>query len=271
MALITCSIVLYRHTPPQLSLLLSTILQCSLVKRIYLVDNSPTDKLKYLANDDRIQYIFNNKNIGYGAGHNIAIRLGISSEVDYHVVLNPDVMFNTGTLDTLANYMDANLAVGHIMPKLIYPNGNIQYVCRLLPTPFDLIGRRFLPSFITKKRNQHFEMCASGYNKVMNVPYLNGSFMFFRLKAVKEVGVFDERFFMYPEDIDITRRIYKHYKTIFFPYATATHSYERGSYKSTKLLFIHIVNMIKYFNKWGWFFDKERKAINKEIIKQYKD
>jgi GT2 family glycosyltransferase len=103
----------------------------------------------------------------------------------------------------------------------------------------------------------------------MEVPYLSGFFMFLRIEALNYVGLFDERFFMYPEDIDLTRRIHKYYKTIFYPYTEIVHGYERGSYKSFKLFYIHIVNIIKYFNKWGWFFDKERKMVNKKILSQF--
>ena len=61
----------------------------------------------------------------------------------------------------------------------------------------------------------------------MNVPYLQGSFMFLRTKALKEVGLFYERFFMYPEDIDITRRMHKKYKTIFYPEVSIHHEHAK--------------------------------------------
>ena len=105
------------------------------------------------------------------------------------------------------------------------------------------------------------------YEKTMDVPYLCGCFMVFRMAALKEVGLFDERFFMYPEDIDITRRIYSGgFRTVYYPEATVVHAHEAASYKSRKMLWIHIINMIKYFNKWGWVIDPERKRINREII-----
>jgi GT2 family glycosyltransferase len=103
----------------------------------------------------------------------------------------------------------------------------------------------------------------------MEVPYLSGCFMFLRVAALKKVGLFDERFFMYPEDIDLTRRMYKEFKTVFYPEVEITHQHARESYKSLKLFYIHIVNMIRYFNKWGWFFDKERRIVNQRVISQY--
>ena len=107
-----------------------------------------------------------------------------------------------------------------------------------------------------------------GYDKIMNVPYLSGCFMFFRTSAFETVGMFDERFFMYPEDIDITRRMHEKYRTVFYPNVSVIHDHAAESYKSKKMLKIHITNMIKYFNKWGWFFDSKRKRINKKILKE---
>jgi GT2 family glycosyltransferase len=123
---------------------------------------------------------------------------------------------------------------------------------------------------MTKKKIDRFELKSSGYDKEIEVPYLSGCFMFLRTESLKKVGLFDERFFMYPEDIDLTRRMHKEYRTMFYPNVSIVHEHEKGSYKSFKLLYIHIINMIKYFNKWGWIFDKERKSINKRILSQFK-
>jgi GT2 family glycosyltransferase len=114
-------------------------------------------------------------------------------------------------------------------------------------------------------------MRASGYNKTMNVPYLSGCFMFLRVKALKEIGLFDERFFMYPEDIDLTRRIHSKYQTVFYPEVSVIHNHAQDSYKNYRMLWIHISNMVKYFNKWGWIFDSERRKVNNEYVRQYKN
>lgn len=82
----------------------------------------------------------------------------------------------------------------------------------------------------------------------------------------QKVGLFDERFFMYPEDIDITRRMHRWYRTMFVPSVTIVHAHRAASYKNKKMLKIHMVNMIKYFNKWGWIVDKERSAWNRKLL-----
>ena len=159
--------------------------------------------------------------------------------------------------------------VGSLMPKVLYPNGEIQRLCKLLPSPMDVFGRRFLPSSWMRRRNQIYEMHASGYDRLMNVPYLSGCFMLLRTQAVQKASLFDERFFMYPEDMDLTRRIHRDYLTVFFPHATIIHNHGKASYKSLTMLWIHMVNMCRYFNKWGWLCDKERTLFNQTAIREY--
>jgi GT2 family glycosyltransferase len=261
--MLNASIVLYKHTPSEIKPLVETLQKAKNVSTIFLIDNSPVSDSEFEKMD--IQYIFNNKNLGYGAAHNIAMRKTLEENTPYHLVVNPDISFESEILEEIESFLNKNTEIAHLMPQIIYPNGEIQYLCKQIPTPFDLIFRRFLPAKWTKKRTEKFEMRKSGYNKIMDVPYLSGSFMFLRTKALKSVGLFDERFFMYPEDIDLTRRLHKKYRTVFYPDAKVIHNHAQASYKNTKMLYIHITNMIKYFNKWGWIFDSERKEINKKI------
>ena len=84
------------------------------------------------------------------------------------------------------------------------------------------------------------------------------------MKVLQDIGGFDERFFMYGEDIDLSRQIHEKYATLYCPYAKVIHAHAAASYHSWKMLMVHIVNVSRYFNKWGWFFDPARKAINKK-------
>ena len=154
------------------------------------------------------------------------------------------------------------------MPKILYPDDQVQYLCKQLPTPFDLIGRRFIPGFLKpvfKKRFDRYETRDRDYNRAMEVPHLSGCFMMLRTGVFETVGLFDERFFMYLEDVDYSRRVHARYKTVYYPGVSVYHQYHKGSYKRWRHLEYHIVSAVKYFNKWGWFFDRQRKAINKSI------
>jgi GT2 family glycosyltransferase len=159
MTQINASIVLYHNKKEQVLRAIRSVLNTDLNVRLYLVDNSSNDVLKELAQlDSRITYIFNNANLGYGKAHNIAIRKSIEDHVPYHLVLNPDVYFERGVLEELYAYMEQNKDIGNIMPQVRYPDGEIQYLCKLLPTPIDLIFRRFMPfKKWLEKRNEKYE------------------------------------------------------------------------------------------------------------------
>ena len=270
---LSASIVLYQTDLTPLKKAIDSYFACqSKQLQLFLVDNSPTDELKEVVTmypDKEIHYIFNNENMGYGKAHNIAIKKSMEQGLPYHIVLNPDIVIQEGTLEKLTHYMNHHPEVGNIMPKIIYPNGQLQYLCKLLPSPLDLIFRRFIPFKKWRdKSNKRFELHAFSYSKTMNIPILSGCFMFLRTEALENVGLFDEHFFMYMEDFDLNRRIHRAYKTIFFPEAVVVHEYQKASYKNIKLLKAHIKSAIYYFNKYGWFFDKERKKINRETLKQ---
>lgn len=266
--MITASIVTYYTDANELQNCL-TLLNHSLVKRVYVVDNSGRGYIKEICNSiDYVEYI-SNKNSGYGAGHNIAIKHAIKLGSKYHIVLNSDVSFDCKIIELITNYMDNNIDVAQAQPKIVYPNGNMQYSCRLLPSPLNLIFRRFLPDSLCKNMDKRYLIKCADFSKEMNIPYHQGSFIFFRVECFNKVGLFDERFFMYPEDIDITRRMHKFYRTMYLPFATVIHHHRAESYKSKKMLKIHILNMIKYFNKWGWFFDKERRIWNRRVLNNY--
>ena len=263
--MITVSIVTYQTNLEELSQCLQS-LTSPLISRIYIVDNSNQQYIADFCNQyTNVEYI-SSDNVGYGAGHNQALRQVLKSGEKYHLVLNSDVYFEPSVLDFLAKYMDAYPDVAQIQPNVVYPNGEQQYTCRLLPTPANLIFRRFLPKGIVEKMNIRYQLKFTDHKREMNVPYHQGSFMFFRIECFKKVGLFDERFFMYPEDIDITRRMHKQYRTMFVPDVTIVHAHRAASYKSKKMLKIHIINMIKYFNKWGWIIDKERSAWNRRLL-----
>ena len=265
--MITASIVTFYTNLIDLKRVFNCVLQ-SPISKLYIVDNSSENSIKEFVEQYPIVEYIANINNGYGAGHNIAIKKAINNKAKYHIVLNPDIYWTENIIEQLKNYMNQNSDVGQIMPKVFYPDGRLQYLCKMVPTPIDLIFKRFLPTKLARKRLYKFQLRFSGYDKIMNVPYLSGCFMFFRVSALKEVGLFDEHFFMYPEDIDITRRMHAKYKTIFYPYVSIIHAHAAASKTSKKMLKIHIVNMIKYFNKWGWVFDKQRQEFNRNLLKE---
>lgn len=267
---ITASVVLYGTPESQLMCLIDCIQKSTMPIDTFLVDNSPSPVDLPCFHLPRITYIRADANRGYGAGHNIALRRVIGKS-KYHFVLNPDIYFGPEEIEKMIRFMDANSAIGQLMPKIVYPDGSLQYLCKLLPTPTDLFLRRF--AFgplrrISDARAERFELRNTRYEKVMDVPFLSGCFMLLRTATLSSVGLFDERFFMYGEDIDFSRRMHAKFRTVFYPGATIVHDHARDSYKSKRALWIHITNLVKYFNKWGWFHDPERSRFNRETFRQ---
>ncbi|WP_228412530.1 MULTISPECIES: glycosyltransferase family 2 protein [unclassified Chryseobacterium] len=253
---ITGCIVLYQNNKEILKKAIDSFLSTELDIMLYLVDNSPTDALKSLVGDQRIEYIFNNANLGFGKAHNIGIERSLAHNADYHLVLNPDIYFEKTEIPKMISFMEENEKVGHLMPKIKYPDNSIQYLCKRNPTPFDLFARRFMPKGIQKLfkgRMDKYEYRDHNYNEIMyDVPYFSGCFMLFRNSILKKVGGFDERIFMYIEDADITRRFLQVSNTVYFPEAEVYHHYGKGSYKNFKLMLYNLHGAYIYFKKWGW-------------------
>jgi glycosyltransferase involved in cell wall biosynthesis len=265
---LSCSIVLFKTNENDLTYALESVLQSSLSIKLYLIDNSPTDKLKNIAEKFKIEYIFNNKNLGFGKAHNIVLKKCIDNS-KYHLVLNPDVEFKKDVLENIFAFMEAHEDVGQLLPKVLYNNGELQKLCHLLPRPINLISRRFFENAKwSKKINDKYELNGFAYNKCLNIPNLSGCFMFLRCEVLKQTGLFDERYFMYMEDVDLCRRIHAVSKTVFVPDVSIIHGFEKESYSNKIVLKYHVQSAIKYFNKWGWIFDAERKKVNDRILNE---
>ena len=260
----TASIVIHKTPPKQLEKALGCLLR-SPIDHVYIIDNSPNEDLGRIAKDlPKVSY-HHVKNNGFGAGHNIALKESIKKGEIYHLVMNADVYWEGDVIEELIGYMESDNSAGLIAPKVFYPDGDLQYTCRMLPTPMDLFIKRFVPGKFFEKRLKRYLLAEHDHDFMLDSPYLLGSFLLFRNSTLKEVGLFDERFFMYPEDIDITRRIHEKWKTIYYPKVCIIHEHQAASRKNKKMLWIHFYNMIKYFNKWGWWKDKNRKLYNKEL------
>ncbi len=236
--------------------------------QIYLVDNSRTAGLAGVARQFGARYLHLPANPGYGGAHNVAIREAMLAGSQYHAVMNPDIHFGADVLPALIGYMESNRDIGLLAPRVQYPDGQPQYLCKLLPNPLDMLVRRFLPALHRRSgRQAQYELRNSGYDKVMDVPVLSGCFLVVRTSVLSLSGLFDERFFMYFEDVDLTRRIGAVARTVYYPHVKIVHEYAKGSYRNAVLMRHHLESAVRYFNKWGWFSDADRSTINNAALK----
>ena len=272
--MLNISIVLYRPAWEQEVLpLLKELLRVKNLRKIYLLDNTEPEYRKSetaqqketLARQfgtEKLRYMAMGENMGYGRAHNVALRESAYYRTELHLVMNSDIRVKAEDIDAMHEWMLVHPEVGQLMPKVLNPDGTQQYLAKRLPAPIDVFGRRFLPAWMVARRNRRYELRDMDLSRPVNAPYLSGCFMLLRTKAAVEAGLFDERYFMYPEDIDLTRTIHRNYLTLYYPEWTIVHDHARSSYKDKHMLRIHIQNMCLYFNKWGWLFDKERHTFN---------
>lgn len=244
---ISASLVLYKEDVKTLQKCLNSFLETPLTKILYVLDNSPTNSLKQYCQHPEINYQFVGKNIGFAQAHNLVLSL-IKEQSEAHLVLNPDTVYNTKVLGSLLEELNKNEALGLIAPKVVSPSGALQYTCRKNPTLFELACRTL---GIFKKLTEAKEYRNRDLSKAFYPEFIYGCFMLFKTADFIRIGGFDERYFLYMEDADICRTLLKNNrKILFFPQERITHIHRRGSSKSIKLAFFHIISAIKYSLKW---------------------
>ncbi len=238
---------------------------------IVVYDNSPTNYLEKIFINLGWDYIWGNGiNLGFGKAHNFLF-CKYGNLAQYHLIINPDIKFDKNVLIVLSKFLHDTFDAGCVMPKVLYPNETSQYLAKYLPSFFDLIFRRFPIEYIRNYVDNKLEIRYQ-YDKGMKpfkMPFLSGCFLLFKSKVIDQVGFFDERYFLYAEDLDLTRT---YWNSGFYPYCYPSihvyHNYEKASSKNMKLFLVHIISVLKYFKKWG-FIDKSRKKINLECKKQF--
>ncbi|MFA7088142.1 MAG: glycosyltransferase family 2 protein [Patescibacteria group bacterium] len=230
---------------------------------VAVVDNNSQDDLSDLnLKFSEVQIISSTNNLGMGGGNNLGIR---NTSSEFILILNPDTLIKNGAIPLMLDYLKKNPKVGMIGPKLLYPDGSLQYSCSRFPHFFTPILRRtFLGEYFKESRDR-FTMNDFDHNSIREVDWLMGSCMMFRRKMILGDGqifepLFDERYFMYFEDIDLSRQIWsKGFSIIYNPEAAVIHDHARESARYPWYLAIlldglarrHIASWLNYFLKWG--------------------
>lgn len=246
---ITATIVLYNQNLEILQNTINSFLALPEKKKLFLVDNSPNNTLVKYFKSSEIEYVFVGKNIGFGKAHNL-VNNKIKDLSEFHLILNPDVEFSENVISQLIYNLEDKVEVAMISPKVVCQNRDNQYTCRKYPTVFDLINRRIklFPNQIFKNQYQYLDL-----KKPFYPDFIHGCFMLFKTKDYIQLKGFDERFFLYMEDVDICKKIDKlGKKKLYYPKVEIMHQHQKGSSKSIKLFYYHLSSAIKYFLKWGF-------------------
>lgn len=265
MHIVTASIVLYNNALEQIRECVAS-LQADYPVQVFLIDNS-NQKGGYAAlASDTVQIIDSPGNIGFGRGHNLALvpieRVG--SVV--HLVVNPDIVVTRGSTKVMIDYIVGHDSVVLVGPKIMSPEGDLYRSCKLLPTPWNLFARRFMPSYLYEAADAKYELRAFRYDRLLEVNCLSGAFLAFRSKTFLAINGFDPRYFMYLEDVDICRRAGSQGSLVFLPQASVIHEHGQGSYRSFRLLKEHVRSAVLYFVRFGWWRDLERDRLNQAVL-----
>lgn len=250
---ISASIVIYNENKETLKKVIDSFLSINLEKELVIVDNSSNPYLEeFIDSYPYTKYLFRGENLGFGAGHNYAFE-NLSKRSDFHLILNPDIYFSGVDIGNLVLWLNKNKDISLCVPKVFYPDEILQNTIRNIPKPMTLIKRRFningvFNDFIKKDEFQNVQ-----FTQVSEIPFAHGCFFIFQTEVFEKLNGFDERFFMYMEDVDICLRAKKFGKIVINPNYKIYHEYRKGSSKNFKLLLWHIISAIKFFYKYKNF------------------
>lgn len=200
-------------------------------------------------------FLTNRDNPGYGRAVNrLVMRLGQLSP--YIGVLNTDLSWQNGTFEQLLGWLQQHPQVSLAVPQIMDEVGTPQQLCKQHPTLLGLFSRRFLPDRLKpnwlKRYDRWYVMSDHNYQEVFEVPYLSGCCMLIRSDAFHRAGGFDERYFLYLEDADITRSLAREGLCVHLPVAGVVHGWGRGNYRNLGLVAVNLASAWHYFRKWGW-------------------
>lgn len=231
----------------------------SLDYEIIVVDNASGDGVGEILSErfPQVKFIQSAENKGYAAGNNLGIR---QARGRYILILNPDVAVLEGAIEKLYKFMEDNSQTAVVGPKLVNPDKTTQYSCFRFPKFMTPIYRRTpigkLP--FAKKDLQNYLMEDFDHSYSKEVDWLLGACWLVKKEALDRVGLMDERFFLYFEDIDWCRRFWQsNYKVQYMPEAEMVHYHERLSAQESwlrgllnKATRTHIKSWLKYFLKY---------------------
>ena len=247
---VTVSIVNYRNYASARTAVKSLLEYTHGVRaKIYLIDNASGDgSAQRLADEfSALSVIFSDRNLGFGAGHNLVLD---RIDSDFHAFVNPDIILKSDILAELTGFMRANPEVGLCTPAIRYEDGAPQCLPKRDPKLKYLIANR-LPGKRWEPLRRHYKMLDEDLSDLTDIEFASGCFLFARTSLVKEVGGFDDRYFMYFEDADLSRTVRSLARVVYYPFAYVIHDYARASAHRLRYLMIHISSMFKYFWKWN--------------------
>ena len=252
----TCSLsilIVHYDTPSLLRQCLSSLCAgaSDLPFEIIVLDNaSPNPDVRQLpAEFPEVQFRFNEENLGFARACNQGIRMG---QGKYCMLLNPDAVIDAAGMRGLVDCMEEHPEVGVVAPRRVYPDGRLQLSVRRFPTLRAILLRagrldRLFPGAV-----RHYLMQDWDHGEGRDVDWVMGACMLLRREALEEVGLLDEGFFMYYEDIDLCYRMGQQgWKVRYEPAIAVRHEHQRdsASLRPNRLAWVHLRSLVRLFRK----------------------
>ena len=242
----------------------------SLDLEVFVINNDSTQDLAPVLDQEwsQVEFIQNRSNLGFAAGANMGFR---KSQGEFVFVLNPDVLVQDQSVETLVSTLRNNADAGLALPLLRNPDGSLQYSCRRFYSYTTLVMRRapFNRFFPTHAAVRKHLMLDWNHDSLARVDWGLGAAMLVRRSALQEPYLFDERFFLYFEDVDLCLRLRRRgWKVLYVPRASMIHYHRR---ESARHIFHpakrhHFLSLMKFLWKYRFRLSEslERRAKSRE-------
>lgn len=225
---------------------------------VTVADNDSRDGSPELVEADfpEVTLVRTGANLGFSGGNNVVLK---SLEANYVLLLNSDATVEPGGLDALIAFANAHPDAGIVAPKVINPDGTIQYSCRRWPTfAAGMFRNVYLGKLFPGNRPaSDYLMQDFDHNTVRDVDWVSGCAMMLRRDLLRRIGNLDEEtFFMYCEDMDICLRAHEiGSRVVYFPGTTVTHAIGKSSDRAAdRMIWEHSRSMWKFYRKHRAFF-----------------
>jgi N-acetylglucosaminyl-diphospho-decaprenol L-rhamnosyltransferase len=223
-------------------------------REILVVDNDSGDESAELARSfDGVRVIETGENLGFAGG----VNRGLAEATGRFItIMNPDVEVRPEALDTLADFLEAHPESGIVAPKLLNPDGTLQYSCRRFYTLTTLVLRRtvlgrLFPGAAPLRRHL---MLDYDHASPRAVDWVAGAMLMVRREALDDVGPMDDRYFLYFEDVDwCTRMQARGWLVHYVPEATVIHHWQRASRNFGSAARRHLGSGLRFFDRWSGF------------------
>ena len=210
---------------------------------VFVVDNASTDgSVAYLRERfPDVNYIENHQNLGFSRANNIAIR---QSQGDYVLLLNPDTVISENVLNECIAFADAHAGTGAIGVRMHNEDGTIAPESRRsVPTPWIAISK-----YLGNSRKYYMSWLP--WDKPCRIEVVSGAFFFLRRQALFQVGLLDEDYFMYGEDIDLSYQLLQHGYINWYLPLDITHFKGRSTIKTSfRYAYVFYKAMLIFFVK----------------------